>query len=74
MRNIVKRTAIVLGGSILLALLGGVALHRVGLGKLIRSYPNLPIEAIKLSSDTEAVARTVPVGFQFCAHSCTDRG
>jgi mono/diheme cytochrome c family protein len=57
MRKIMMWTGIALGGLIGLALLAGVALYFVGMGKLTRSYPNIPVETMNIPTDAEAVAQ-----------------
>ncbi len=57
MKNFMKWTGIVLGGLIGLAVLVGLALYPVGLEKLTRTYPNIPVATVNIPTDLEAVAR-----------------
>src|SRR5512136_1017867 len=57
MKNIMKWTGIVLGGLIGLALLAGLALYPIGMKKLTQSYPGVPVEAVYIPTDSDAVAR-----------------
>jgi len=57
MKNILKWTGIVFGGLIGLALVAGLALYPSGMEKLTRSYPGVPVEAVYIPTDPDAVAR-----------------
>ncbi len=57
MKKILKWSAIVFGALIGLALLASVALYSVGMEKLSRSYPNIPVETVSIPADSDAVAR-----------------
>lgn len=56
MKKIMKWTGIVLGGLTALIALAGVVLYPIGLEKLNRSYPNIPIETIPIPSSPDAIA------------------
>jgi len=56
MKKIMKWTGIVLGGLTALIVLAGVMLYPIGLEKLNRSYPNIPIETIPIPSGPDAMA------------------
>jgi mono/diheme cytochrome c family protein len=57
MKKIMKWTGITLGGLTALIALTGVVLYPIGLEKLNRSYPNIPIETIQIPSGPDAVTR-----------------
>lgn len=57
MKNIMKWTGIVLGGLIGLAVLAGVALYPIGMKKLTRTYPSVPVEAVNIPTSLDAIAR-----------------
>ncbi len=57
MKNILKWTGIVLGGLIALALLAGVVLYPIGMEKLTRTSPGIPVEMVNIPTDSNAVAR-----------------
>lgn len=57
MRKIILWTGIILGGLIVLALLASVGLYSIGMEKLTRSYPNIPVTPVKIPTTAEAVAR-----------------
>lgn len=57
MKRLRKWSGIVLGGLIGLILLSGMALYPIGMKKLTRSYPNIPVETVQIPSDPAAIAR-----------------
>lgn len=57
MRKLVLWSGIILGGLIGLALLASVGLYSVGMQKLTRSYPNVPVTPVKIPTSPDAVAR-----------------
>ncbi len=57
MKKILKWTGIVSGGLIGLVVLAGMALYPSGLEKLTRTYPGIPVAAVNIPTDLEAVAR-----------------
>lgn len=59
-----------LGGLIGLALLASVALYPIGMEKLTRSYPNIPVEAINIPTDSAAVARGKHVAIVWACTKC----
>lgn len=56
MKKIMKWTGIVLGGLIGLTLLAMVVLYPIGMKKFTRSYPNIPVEAVNIPTNPDAVA------------------
>jgi mono/diheme cytochrome c family protein len=68
MNKYVKRTGIVLGGLISLTLLAGLVLRPIGMKKLTRTYPDIPVETVNIPTDPDAVARGRQVSIsQNCA-------
>jgi hypothetical protein len=57
MKKIMKWSGIVLGGLIGLIVLTGVVLYPIGMEKLNRSYPGIPVESIRIPTTADAVAR-----------------
>ena len=57
MKKIVKWTGFVLGGLIGLVVLTGVVLYPIGMEKLNRSYPGVPVETVHIPTGPDAVAR-----------------
>ena len=70
MRKILKWTAIVLGGLIGLALLAGLALYPIGMKKLTQSYPGVPVEAVYIPTDSDAVARGRHIAIVWACTKC----
>jgi len=70
MKKAVKWTAIVLGGLIALALLAGVVLYPIGMKKLNRSLPGIPVEAVSIPTDPDAVARGEHVAVVWACTKC----
>jgi len=70
MKKFMKWTGIVLGGLIGLALLAGLALYPSGMKKLTRSYPDVPVEAVNISTDPEAVARGRHIAIVWACTKC----
>jgi mono/diheme cytochrome c family protein len=70
MRKIIKWTGIMLGGLIGLALLAGLSLYPIGMKKLTRSYPDLPVEAVNIPSDSDAVARGGHIAIVWACTKC----
>jgi mono/diheme cytochrome c family protein len=56
MKKLVKWTGIVLGGLLGLAVLAGLALYPIGMKKLTRSYPGIPVEVVNIPTDPTGVA------------------
>ncbi len=56
MKKIMKWIGIVLGGPIGLVLLAGLMLYPIGLEKLNRSYPGIPVETVNVPTDSAAIA------------------
>ena len=57
MKKVMKWIGIVFGGLIGLTFLAGVALYPIGLEKITRTFPNIPVEAINIPTDPDAIAR-----------------
>lgn len=57
MKKILKWSAIALVVLIALTLLASVALYSSGMQKLTRTYPNIAVEQVKISTDADAIAR-----------------
>lgn len=57
MKTLMKWTLIVTGGFIGLTFLASAALYPTGMKKLTRTYEDMPVETVVITSDTEAVAR-----------------
>lgn len=55
MKKYVKWAGIVFGGLISLALLAGLILYPIGMKKLTRTYPDIPVETVTISTDPDAV-------------------
>jgi mono/diheme cytochrome c family protein len=70
MRKIMKWTGIVLGGLICLALLAGLALYPSGMEQLTRSFPNIPVEAVNIPTDPEAIARGKHIAIVWACTKC----
>ena len=56
MKKFLKWTGIVLGVLIGLVLLAVLALYPIGMEKLNRTYPNIPVETVKVPTGSDAVA------------------
>ena len=70
MKKIMKWTGFVLGGLIGLSLLAGLALYPIGMKKLTRSYPNIPVEAVNIPTDPEVVARGKHIAIVWACTKC----
>lgn len=57
MKKLLKWTGIVFGGLIVLAFLAGLVLYPIGLEKLTRTYPRVPVETIHIPTNADAIAR-----------------
>lgn len=57
MKRILKWPAIVLGALVLLLALAGAALYPAGAKAFSRVYPGLPVEALRIPSGADAIAR-----------------
>ena len=68
MKKIFKGCTIVLGAGLGLLLLAGLVLYAIGMNKLTRSYPELPVEAIPIPTDASAIARGQHIAM---TRSCT---
>ena len=65
-----KWAGILFGGLIGLALLAGLVLYPIGMGKLSRSYPGIPVEAVNIPTDSDAVARGKHVAIVWACTKC----
>jgi mono/diheme cytochrome c family protein len=70
MKKYVKRIGIVLGGLIILASLVGLVLHSIGMEKLNRTYPDMPVETIDIPTDPDAVMRGQQVSATWDCAEC----
>jgi mono/diheme cytochrome c family protein len=70
MKKAIKWTAIVLGGLIALALLAGVVLYPIGVKKLNRSLPGIPVEAVSIPTDPDAIARGEHIAIVWACTKC----
>lgn len=70
MKRIVKWTGIVLGGLIGLTFLATLALYPSGMEKLTQSYPGIPVEAVNMPTDADAVARGKHVATVWACAKC----
>ena len=70
MKKIMKWTGIVLGGLIGLILLTGLVLYPIGMQKLTRSYPNIPVETVNIPTDPDAIARGKHVSIIWACTKC----
>ena len=70
MRKILKWAGILLGGLIGLAVLTGLVLYPIGMRKLNRSYPDIPVEAVKIPRDSDAIARGKHVAIVWACTKC----
>jgi len=57
MKKFLKWTGAVLGGLIGLSVLAGFVFYAGGMKKIERSYPDIPVETIRIPADEQAVAR-----------------
>ena len=68
MKKLLKGCTILLGAGMALLLLAGFVLYAIGMQKLTKSYPNVPVKAISIPTDAAAIARG---GHIAMAWSCT---
>ena len=57
MKKFLRGCAVVLGGGVGLLLLAGLVLYAIGMQRLTKSYPNVPVDSIKIPTDAAAIAR-----------------
>lgn len=57
MKKFLRCSTIVLGAGIGLFLLAGLALHAIGMQKLTRSYPDIPVQTTNIPTDADAITR-----------------
>ena len=65
-----KWTLIVLGGFIGLVLLASLALYPIGMKKLTRSYPGIPVENVNIPTAPDAVARGRHISIVWSCAKC----
>jgi hypothetical protein len=70
MKKIMKWTAILLGGLIGLTLISGLILYSVGMKKLTRTYPNIPVASVRIPTDANAIARGRHVSVIWACTKC----
>jgi mono/diheme cytochrome c family protein len=70
MKSIMKWSGVVLGGLIGLALLAGLALYPGGMEKLTRSYPNIPVETVNISTNSDGIARGRHIAIIWACTKC----
>jgi cytochrome c553 len=70
MKKILKRTGIFLGGLIVLILLACLILYPIGMKKLKRTYPNVPVESVSVPTDSGAVARGRHIAIIWACTKC----
>ncbi len=70
MRKIIRWAAILFGGLIVLAVVAGLALYRIGMGQLNRSDPGVAVEAIAVPTGPDAVARGEHVAIERACEEC----
>jgi cytochrome c553 len=57
MKKLLRCSTIVLGAGIGLLFLTGLVLYAIGMNKLTRSYPDIPVETISIPTDSNAITR-----------------
>jgi cytochrome c553 len=70
MKKIMKWTGIVLGGLLGLTFLVGLVLYPIGMEKLTRSYPGVPVETVNIPTDSDAVARGRHIAVVWACTKC----
>ncbi|HLO29391.1 MAG TPA: hypothetical protein VK249_09665 [Anaerolineales bacterium] len=70
MKKFMTCSGIVLGGLIVLILLAGLALYPIGVKKLTRSYPGIPVETLNIPTDPAAIARGRHVAILWACTKC----
>ncbi len=70
MKKFFRCCTIVLGAGIGLFLLAGFVLYMIGMQKLTRSYPAIPVEAITIPTDEAAIARGKHIAITWSCTSC----
>lgn len=70
MKRLVKGIGVAFGGVIGLALLSGVILYPIGMGKLTRSYPSIRVEALSIPSDPDSVVHGKHVASVWGCNKC----
>lgn len=70
MKKILKWTTIAFVVLISLTLLASVALYSIGMEKLTRSYPNIPVEMVSIPTDSDAVTRGKHIATIWACSKC----
>ncbi|HEX9075897.1 MAG TPA: c-type cytochrome [Anaerolineae bacterium] len=70
MKKILKWSTIAFVVLLSLALLASVVLYSIGMEKLTRSYPNIPVETVSIPTDSGAVARGQHIATIWACTNC----
>lgn len=70
MKKTMKWAGIVLGGLIALLFLAGVALYPIGMEKLTRTYPDIPVEMVDIPTGPDAAARGRDIAISWGCEAC----
>jgi cytochrome c553 len=70
MKGLLKWTAVILGGLILLTVLGGLGLYPKGIKKLSMTYPDIPVEIVDIPGDPDAIAHGQHVATIWACTKC----
>jgi len=70
MKKILKWIGIFFGGLIILSTLSGLVLYGIGMKKLTQSYPDIPVETIRIPIDSDAIARGRHVAIIWACTRC----
>jgi len=70
MKKFMTCSGIVLGGLIVLILLAGLALYPIGVKKLTRSYPGIPVETLSIPTDLAAIDRGRHISIIWACTKC----
>jgi len=72
MKKLIKWTAIILGGLLVLIAVAGSMLYSNGMKKLSQTYPNLSVETINIPTDADAIARGKHIATIWACTRCHD--
>jgi cytochrome c553 len=70
MKKILKWIGIVTGGLISLILLTSLILYPIGRKKLTRSYPDIPVESVRIPTDSNAIERGRHISIIWACTKC----
>ena len=70
MKKFLKCCTVVLGAGVGLLLLAGFVLYAVGMQKLTRSYPDIPVETVNIPTDLDAIARGQHIAIIWACTKC----